>query len=121
MRLNPFVRDYRGFMGGLTAVVDAPGTRFYLDTSLLMWLFRLGAAAREEYLDWCEGRMVKVPVWAAHERHHHLVANAVGANVRILRCLGSLETLPLRPPVTPAMPDRRLTSIVMRLSIEAAA
>ncbi|WP_164940558.1 PIN-like domain-containing protein [Bradyrhizobium zhanjiangense] len=69
-------------MDELTAVVDASATRFYLDTSLLMWLIRLGAAARAEFLGWCQGRMVKVPVWAAHELHHHLVANTVVANVK---------------------------------------
>ncbi|MGJ4941428.1 PIN-like domain-containing protein [Bradyrhizobium sp. HKCCYLS1011] len=78
------MRDYRAFMDELTGAVDAPGTRFYLDTSLLMWLIRLGTAAREEFLAWCRSRVVKVPVWAAHELHHHLVANTVGANVKTL-------------------------------------
>lgn len=84
MKLDPFVRDYRAYLNELAGVVDAPATRFYLDTSLLLWLVRLGAMARREFLTWCQGRSVKVPVWSAHEFHHHIVENTLGSNVQKL-------------------------------------
>jgi len=85
MQLDPFIRDYRAFMDELVEALDARTTRFYLDTSLLMWLIRLGSAARSEFIDWCVSRpagTVRVPVWAAHELHRHLIRGTVGANVR---------------------------------------
>lgn len=85
MRLDPFIRDYRQFMDELVSVLASERTRFYLDTSLLMWLVRLGSAARAEFLAWCqelpEGS-VRVPVWAGHELHRHLVRRTVAANVQ---------------------------------------
>lgn len=85
MRLDPFIRDYRQFMDELVSVLASERTRFYLDTSLLMWLVRLGSAARAEFLTWChalpEGS-VRVPVWAGHELHRHLVRSTVITNVK---------------------------------------
>lgn len=84
MRLDPFVRDFQQFMDELTEVLDSPQTRFYLDTSLLMWLVRLGSTARSEFLSWCRTRpesSVRVPVWAAHELHRHLTRQTVASNL----------------------------------------
>ena len=84
MRLDPFVRDYQQFMDELVEVLQSPQTRFYLDTSLLMWLVRLGSAARSEVLTWCRNRpesSVRVPVWAAHELHRHLTLQTVASNI----------------------------------------
>ncbi|MDE0522226.1 MAG: PIN-like domain-containing protein [Boseongicola sp.] len=72
-------------MDELTEVLESPQSRFYLDTSLLMWLVRLSPEARSEFLIWCRNRpdgSVRVPVWAAHELHHHLTGNIVAANIR---------------------------------------
>lgn len=84
MKLDPFVRDYRAYLDELAGAVDASTTRFYLDTSLLLWLVRLGATARREFLTWCQRRTMKVPVWSAHEFHHHIVENTLIANVQKL-------------------------------------
>ena len=85
MRLDPVVRDFQQFMDELTEVLEPRQTRFYLDTSLLMWLVGLGSAARSEFLSWCRSRpesSVRVPVWAAHELHRHLTRQTVASNLR---------------------------------------
>ena len=85
MRLDPFIRDYPQFMDELVEVLESPQTRFYLDTSLLMWLVSLGSAARSEFLSWCGSRpetSVRIPVWAAHELHRHLTRQTVTTNIR---------------------------------------
>ena len=85
MRLDPFIRDYQQFMDELVDVLESPQTRFYLDTSLLMWLVRLGSTARSDFLSWCRTRpesSVRVPVWAAHELHRHLTGQTVATNIR---------------------------------------
>lgn len=85
MRLDPFIRDYPAFMEEFARVLNADGTHFYLDTSLLMWLIRLSAQARREFIAWCDSRpsdTVRVPVWAAHELHRHLTGGTIRANVQ---------------------------------------
>jgi hypothetical protein len=75
MQLDPFIRDYRGFMEELIKAIEAEDTLFYFDTSLLMWLLRLAPSARKEFINWCEGRpanSVRIPVWVAHELHWYL-------------------------------------------------
>lgn len=84
MRLDPLTRDYPAFMDELVKVLHADDTRYYFDTSLLMWLISVGATARAEFIAWCNGRpanSVRVPVWAAHELHRHLVGETVSKNV----------------------------------------
>lgn len=84
MRLDPFVRDYP-FMNDFVEALESGGTRFYLDTSLLMWLIRLGTRARAEFMVWCGGRpknAVRVPVWAAHELHRHVIGGTVRAHLQ---------------------------------------
>lgn len=85
MRLEPLVRDYPAFLEELIRVLQAPTTRIYLDTSQLMWLIRVGEAARYEFHRWVGSRpggTVRVPVWAAHELHRHLAENRIAVNVR---------------------------------------
>lgn len=85
MRLDPFIRDYPAFMDEFARVLTADGTYFYLDTSLLMWLIRLSAQARREFIAWCDGRpsgTVRVPVWAAHELHRHVIGGTIRANIQ---------------------------------------
>jgi len=59
------------FMG----LVGSAGTHFYIDTSFLMWMTKIGLAPRSELLRWLKenapGR-THVPIWSAHEyaRHH---------------------------------------------------
>ncbi len=84
MRLDPLIRDYPTFIDELDQVVRASTTRFYLDTSLLMWLVRVGQEARAEFIAWAIGRgagTVRVPVWAAHEFHRHIVGGTLSDNL----------------------------------------
>jgi hypothetical protein len=86
MRLDPFIRDYEKFTDDLVKTLQAPNTRFYLDTSVLMWVIRLGGKARSDFLNWCRSRpkgSVRVPVWAGHELHRHLIRKSIATNVKI--------------------------------------
>jgi hypothetical protein len=65
--------------------LESPTTRLYLDTSVLMWLIRLGTTARSEFTAWCAQRpadAVRVPVWAAHELHRHVTDGTVRQNIQ---------------------------------------
>jgi hypothetical protein len=84
MVLDQYVRDLKAFMDDFATALDAERTKLYLDTSLLIWLIRLGAHARAEVLAWFRGRTVetvKVPVWAAHELHRHIINNTARKNL----------------------------------------
>ena len=86
MYLDPFARDFESFLKDFAAALDAPETYIYLDTSVLMWLVRLGTEARTEFLDWCKARptgTVRIPVWAAHEFHKHLTRGTIQKNIRV--------------------------------------
>lgn len=52
MRLDPFIRDCPAFMDGFAWVLNADGTDFYLDMPLLLWLIRLSAQARRDFIAW---------------------------------------------------------------------
>ena len=84
MRLDPYVRDYRGYMNEFVEALESPATRFYLDTSVLTWLIQLGDEAREEFMDWCQARSpnVRVPVWAAQELHVHVSNGTLRTNLQ---------------------------------------
>jgi hypothetical protein len=85
MRIDKMVRDYPAFLKDLIEALNSDKTYIYLDTSLLMWLIRLGANARNEFIAWCDNRAattVRIPVWAAHELHRHLIAGTVGSNLK---------------------------------------
>jgi hypothetical protein len=85
VRLDPYIRDYSSFVEELAQVVALPGTRLYLDTSLLMWLIRLGAKPRGEFLAWARERpagTIRVPVWCAHELHTHIVKGSIASTLR---------------------------------------
>ena len=87
MRLDPYLRDYGQYLTEFIAVLKSPTTRFYVDTSLLMWLVRAGRTARSDFMGWCKSLpagTVRVPVWAAHELQKHVTAGTVQSNVRKL-------------------------------------
>jgi len=81
MRIDPFVRDLQKFRHDLASALDNAETRLYLDTSTLMWLARLSRAARQDFIGWCSGRNVLVPVWVAHEFQRHLLTGTVKSNM----------------------------------------
>ena len=92
MRLDPYIRDYRGFINEFVEAIEAEGTLFYLDTSLLMWLLSISPKARSEFIRWCETRTeetVRVPVWVAHELHRHIIDNTVKSSIQ--KTLGEAE------------------------------
>jgi PIN like domain len=84
MVLDQYVRDLKAFMDEFATALEAERTKLYLDTSVLIWLIRLGATARAEILAWFRNRpanTVWVPVWAGHELHRHILDNTARKNL----------------------------------------
>jgi PIN like domain len=84
MLLDNYVRDYRAFMTDFVGSLQSEETYLYLDTSFLIWLIRLGSEARSEILEWLRERPstgVRIPVWAAHELHRHVIAATAKSNL----------------------------------------
>ncbi|MCU1323837.1 MAG: hypothetical protein JWM43_3486 [Acidobacteriaceae bacterium] len=74
------------FHNRLRAALVEPRLNIYIDTSLLMWLLKISATARREFLDWCDatdraGR-VFVTTWCAHELYRHLREESVLNQIR---------------------------------------
>jgi hypothetical protein len=70
------------FANRVATLVARSDTRFYIDTSFLMWLTKIGRTSRGQLLEWlkaeCNER-VHVPVWSAHEYlRHHVAGTIVG-------------------------------------------
>ena len=72
------------FFTRVAALLADGKTHVYFDTSMLMWLTKVGDAARSQLLGWleanCRGRL-HVPVWSAHEYFRHHVAKTVSTNL----------------------------------------
>lgn len=84
MVLDQYVRDLKAFMDDFASALDAERTKFYLDTSILIWLIRLGSHARAEVLAWFRSRPARsvcVPVWSAHELHRHILDDTAKKNL----------------------------------------
>lgn len=81
MLIDPYVRDLVDYRANVAKALDDPESRLYLDTSTLMWVVGLSAAARRDFLTWCAARRTLVPVWAAHELQRHLVLGTVKKNI----------------------------------------
>jgi hypothetical protein len=87
MRLDAYAREFGPYTDELDEALADGATRLYIDTSLLMWLIRIGREARGEFIGWCNARQagtVRVPVWAAHELHRHLIRGTIASNVHKL-------------------------------------
>lgn len=74
------------FHSRLRTLLAEPQLSIYIDTSLLMWLLKISATARREFLDWCDtgnrtGRVV-VTAWCAHELYRHLKEESVLNQIR---------------------------------------
>jgi hypothetical protein len=58
-----------------SALSSAENTAIYLDTSSLVWLYRLTTGARTEFIDWAaKGHLetkVHIPAWSLHELYKH--------------------------------------------------
>ncbi|WP_242152984.1 PIN-like domain-containing protein [Sphingomonas sp. BAUL-RG-20F-R05-02] len=76
--------DAEEFLARIAALLSAVGTHVYLDTSMLMWLTKVGDAARTQLFEClearCSGRL-HVPVWAGHEYLRHHVSKTVVTNL----------------------------------------
>lgn len=84
MLLDQYIRDLKAFMDDFASALDAERTKFYLDTSILIWLIRLGSHARAEVFAWLRSRptgSVWVPVWCAHELHRHILDDTAKKNL----------------------------------------
>lgn len=57
------------------ALRNTANTAIYLDTSSLVWMYRLALGARTEFIEWATTGLLSgklhVPVWALHELHKH--------------------------------------------------
>lgn len=76
MQLHPPAISQNGHFTAIAEALTRKSTVVFSDTSVLFWLFSLGKPARQEFMDWA-GTTVsdrfKIPVWAAHEIHKHMV------------------------------------------------
>ena len=85
MKLDLTIRDYQGHLESLRETLEANGVVIYLDTCTLLWLVRIATAARNEFIDWCcsiQNGEVIIPVWAAHEFHHHIAQKSVASDTQ---------------------------------------
>ncbi|MGG7535855.1 PIN-like domain-containing protein [Rhizobium sp. 12,4] len=76
MKLHPPTVSHKTHFEKVAAALKADTTVVFCDTSVLFWLFGLGAEARAEFLKWVRDELqmrFRVPVWAAHELHKHMV------------------------------------------------
>nr|WP_176439053.1 PIN-like domain-containing protein [Puniceibacterium sediminis] len=59
----------------LEALSHPSHTAIYLDTSSLVWMYRLSSGARREFMDWASAGglsgKVHIPIWSLHELHKH--------------------------------------------------
>jgi len=60
MVLDQYVRDLKAFMDDFASALEAGRTKFYLDTSILIWLIRLSSHARAEVLEWLRSRPTNI-------------------------------------------------------------
>jgi hypothetical protein len=71
MQLPDLELDLKVFREQLAAVLRAPDTHIFIDTSVMIWLYRLGASARDNFVNWVSDSNYKprvhIPVWAMHE------------------------------------------------------
>jgi len=71
MQLPDLELDLKVFRERLAAVLRAPDTHIFIDTSVMIWLYRLGASARDNFVNWVSDSNYKprvhIPVWAMHE------------------------------------------------------
>jgi hypothetical protein len=75
MRIPDQVIRLKEYHDALESALAETGVPVYIDNSVLMWLLRIGAEARTEFLTFCRAKLagrVIIPTWTAHELYHHL-------------------------------------------------
>jgi len=79
--LPPLTGDLPSYHQEIASSFRSEGGRVYIDTSFLLWLIRVGRAARREFLSfWGRADVFArpfVPVWAVHEFYRHLQLGTV--------------------------------------------
>lgn len=91
-RRYPVAREWKGpligrapesaddYLARLSDHIANPKTRFYFDTSFLMWLAKAGDPARTQFFAWQAAigmERFHVPLWSAHEFFKHRLKNTV--------------------------------------------
>lgn len=69
----------KAYLQDIDALLQAPRTHIYIDSSFLIWALKLGQKSIGEVVQFLEqslGDRIHVPLWAAHEFQHHLVKNS---------------------------------------------
>lgn len=81
MLLPPLTTGLAEYHQGIADALADPLAKIYVDTSMLMWLLKIGRSARLEFLTWCRtpalSARIFVPVWSVHELYHHLQKRTV--------------------------------------------
>src|SRR6266496_5865288 len=75
MKIPPRLIELRKYHDAIIHSLGSPTVPVYFDTSMLMWLLKVGEQARLEFLAWSRsalGARAHVPTWAAHEFYRHL-------------------------------------------------
>ncbi|TIP18413.1 MAG: hypothetical protein E5X66_15625 [Mesorhizobium sp.] len=65
-------------------MIRLPGSHIYIDTSFLMWMFKIGPESREEFSAWLKqvcGDRISVPTWSTHELYRHHVEKRLPTDV----------------------------------------
>ncbi|MBB1073415.1 hypothetical protein HUU62_03180 [Rhodoferax sp. 4810] len=84
MQLSIDTKTWEDFSGRAFALFSDDATHIYIDTSLLMWLTKIGPKSFEQFRNWIRGvssGRVHVPVWAGHEYANHHVAGTLAAEL----------------------------------------
>ena len=75
-----------GYHARIRAALTHSATKYYIDTSLLMWLLQISASARKQFFDWCDeperNARIHVTTWCAHELYRHLRMDTVLGQIR---------------------------------------
>ncbi|BCH13687.1 PIN-like domain-containing protein [Mesorhizobium sp. L-2-11] len=80
LQLPRQAEDIEAFAVRADSLLRATKTRVYVDTSLLMWMIRIGSTARREFVTWLDdacGQRVRVPAWASHELYRHHIKRKI--------------------------------------------
>lgn len=71
-----FTEGLESYHTGIAAALADPTGKIYIDTSMLMWLLKIGKFVRAQFLAWSAEPWIVakpfIPVWSVHELYRHL-------------------------------------------------
>lgn len=76
--------DMATFAKRVDLLLRLPGSHVYIDTSLLMWMIRIGPESRAEFAAWLTrvcGDRISVPTWTTHELYRHHVERRLPTDI----------------------------------------